>query len=70
MIALSLPLGSGYTGGILSVMGINATLYLKYIKYDPGNLTWEDRDEADYFLLRAMAVPNLIGLIFFEWSIS
>jgi transketolase len=38
--------GSGHTGGTLSIMDITAALYLKYIKHDPANPTWEDRDRV------------------------
>jgi len=38
--------GSGHTGGTLSIMDINAALYLKKIKHDPANPTWEDRDRV------------------------
>ncbi len=38
--------GSGHTGGTLSIMDITAALYLKYIKHDPDNPTWEDRDRV------------------------
>ena len=29
-------------------------------KYNPANLTWEDRDEAGYFLFGVMAIPTII----------
>jgi len=38
--------GSGHTGGTLSIMDITAALYLKKIKHDPENPTWEDRDRV------------------------
>jgi len=38
--------GSGHTGGTLSIMDITAALYLKYIKHDPVNPNWEDRDRV------------------------
>jgi transketolase len=38
--------GSGHTGGTLSIIDITAALYLKYIKHDPVNPTWEDRDRV------------------------
>lgn len=38
--------GSGHTGGTLSIMDITAALYLKHIKHDPANPTWEDRDRV------------------------
>jgi len=38
--------GSGHTGGTLSIMDITAALYLKKIKHDPANPTWEDRDRV------------------------
>jgi len=45
MIAITAA-GSGHTGGTLSIMDIAAALYLKYIKHDPDNPTWEDRDRV------------------------
>ena len=38
--------GSGHTGGTLSIMDIAAALYLKKIRHDPANSTWEDRDRV------------------------
>jgi len=38
--------GSGHTGGTLSIMDIAAALYLKKIRHDPANPTWEDRDRV------------------------
>ena len=38
--------GSGHTGGTLSIMDITAVLYLKHIRHDPANPTWEDRDRV------------------------
>ena len=43
MIAITAA-GSGHTGGTLSIMDITAALYLKHIRHDPANPTWEDRD--------------------------
>jgi len=43
MVAITAA-GSGHTGGTLSIMDIAAALYLNYIKHDPANPTWEDRD--------------------------
>ena len=45
MIAITAA-GSGHTGGTLSIMDITAVLYLKYIRHDPANPTWEDRDRV------------------------
>lgn len=45
MIAITAA-GSGHTGGTLSIMDITAALYLKHIKHDPANPTWEDRDRV------------------------
>ena len=45
MIAITAA-GSGHTGGTLSIMDIAAALYLKHIKHDPANPTWEDRDRV------------------------
>ena len=43
MIAITAA-GSGHTGGTLSIMDIAAALYLKKIRHDPENPTWEERD--------------------------
>jgi len=43
MIAITAA-GSGHTGGTLSIMDIVAALYLKKIRHDPENPTWEERD--------------------------
>ncbi|MBA7625525.1 1-deoxy-D-xylulose-5-phosphate synthase [subsurface metagenome] len=45
MIAITAA-GSGHTGGTLSIMDIAAALYLKKIRHDPANPTWEDRDRV------------------------
>ena len=45
MIAITAA-GSGHTGGTLSIMDIAAALYLKKIKHDPTNPTWEERDRV------------------------
>ena len=45
MVAIAAA-GSGHTGGTLSIMDIAAALYLKHIKHDPVNPTWEDRDRV------------------------
>jgi len=45
MIAITAA-GSGHTGGTLSIMDIAAVLYLKHIRHDPANPTWEDRDRV------------------------
>ena len=45
MIAITAA-GSGHTGGTLSVMDIAAALYLKKVRHDPANPTWEDRDRV------------------------
>jgi len=45
MIAITAA-GSGHTGGTLSIMDIAAALYLKKIRHDPKNPTWEDRDRV------------------------
>jgi len=45
MIAITAA-GSGHTGGTLSIMDITAALYLKKIRHDPENPTWEDRDRV------------------------
>jgi len=45
MIAITAA-GSGHTGGTLSIMDIAAVLYLKHIKHDPANPTWENRDRV------------------------
>jgi transketolase len=38
--------GSGHTGGTLSIIDITAALYLKHIRHDPANPTWEERDRV------------------------
>jgi transketolase len=45
MIAITAA-GSGHTGGTLSIMDIAAALYLKKIRHDPKNPTWEERDRV------------------------
>ncbi len=45
MVAITAA-GSGHTGGTLSIMDIAAALYLKKIRHDPANPTWEDRDRV------------------------
>ena len=37
---------SGHTGGTLSIMDIAAVLYLKVLRHDPSNPTWDDRDRV------------------------
>jgi transketolase len=41
---------SGHSGGPLGLADIFASLYFRILRYDPGNLTWADRD---YFFLSA-----------------
>jgi transketolase len=36
--------GSGHPGGSFSIMDIVANLYLRTMRHDPRNATWEDRD--------------------------
>jgi transketolase len=36
--------GSGHAGGTLSIMDINAALYLKIANHDPPNPNWTNRD--------------------------
>ncbi len=38
--------GSGHSGGTLSIMDMLAALYLKFLKHDPKNPDWEDRDRV------------------------
>jgi len=45
MIAITAA-GSGHTGGTLSIMDIAVALYLKKIRHDPTNPSWEDRDRV------------------------
>jgi len=45
MVAITAA-GSGHTGGTLSIMDIAAALYLKYIRHDPSNPEWEERDRV------------------------
>jgi len=37
-------IGMGHLGGELSVVEVAVALYYKYLKYDPKNPKWEDRD--------------------------
>ena len=37
---------SGHTGGVMSVIDITAALYFKYLKHDPNNPEWKDRDRV------------------------
>jgi transketolase len=45
MIAITAA-DSGHAGGTLSIIDITTALYLKYIKHDPANPIWEDRDRV------------------------
>ena len=45
MIAITAA-SSGHTGGTLSIMDIAAALYLKKIRHDPQNPTWDKRDRV------------------------
>ncbi|MCK5126727.1 MAG: transketolase [candidate division Zixibacteria bacterium] len=38
--------GSGHSGGTLSMMDLLAALYLKFMKHDPKNPTWDARDRV------------------------
>jgi len=37
---------SGHTGGTLSIMDITSALYLKKLRHDPDNPTWDERDRV------------------------
>jgi transketolase len=40
--------GSGHPGGSLSIMDVNAVLFLHEMNHDPSNPCWEDRDRIFY----------------------
>jgi transketolase len=37
---------SGHTGGTLSIIDIATVLYLKYLRHDPADPTWDERDRV------------------------
>ncbi|GAB4112513.1 MAG: transketolase [Candidatus Caldatribacteriota bacterium] len=62
MVAITAA-GSGHTGGTLSIMDIAAALYLKYIRHDPSNPEWEDRDRVFWSVgHKAPALYTALGM--------
>ncbi|MDD4362916.1 MAG: transketolase [Atribacterota bacterium] len=62
MIAITAA-GSGHTGGSLSIMDVNAALYLKHIKHDPKNPEWEERDRVFWSAgHKAPAIYSVLGV--------
>ena len=53
--------GTGHPGGSLSIMDINAVLFLHEMKHDPSNACWEDRDRI-FFSAGHKAPALYIGL--------
>ena len=51
--------GSGHPGGSFSMAEILGCLFFKYLKYDPKNPTWEDRDKL--ILSKGHASPGLFS---------
>ena len=51
--------GSGHPGGSFSMAEILGCLFYKYLKYDPKNPTWEDRDRL--ILSKGHAAPGLFS---------
>ena len=51
--------GSGHPGGSFSMAEILGCLFYKYLKYDPQNPTWEDRDRL--VLSKGHAAPGLFS---------
>lgn len=51
--------GSGHPGGSFSMAEILGCLFYKYLKYDPKNPTWEDRDRL--VLSKGHAAPGLFS---------
>lgn len=49
--------GSGHPGGSFSMAEIIGTIFFKYLKYDPKNPFWEDRDKL--ILSKGHAAPGL-----------
>ncbi len=49
--------GSGHPGGSLSIIDTLAVLYTKFLKFDPANPSWEDRDRV--ILSKGHACPAL-----------
>lgn len=53
--------GSGHPGGSLSAVELIVTLYEKYLKFDPNNPDW---DERDYFILsKGHAAPLIYSIL-------
>ena len=51
--------GSGHPGGSFSMAEILGCLFFKYLKYDPKNPGWEDRDKL--ILSKGHASPGLFS---------
>ena len=51
--------GSGHPGGSFSMAEILGCLFYKYLKYDPKNPTWDDRDRL--ILSKGHAAPGLFS---------
>ncbi|MDH3501056.1 MAG: ribulose-phosphate 3-epimerase [Nitrosopumilus sp.] len=51
--------GSGHPGGSFSMAEILGCIFYKYLKYDPKNPTWEDRDRL--VLSKGHAAPGLFS---------
>src|SRR5579872_2177514 len=53
--------GSGHPGGSLSIIDTLAVLYTKFLKHDPTNPAWEDRDRV--ILSKGHACPALYTIM-------
>ncbi len=53
--------GNGHPGGSLSVIDILTVLYWKFLKHDPKNPGWEDRDR--FILSKGHACPALYAVM-------
>jgi len=53
--------GSGHPGGSFSMAEIMGCLFYKYLRYDPENPGWEDRDKL--ILSKGHASPGLFSKI-------
>ena len=51
--------GSGHPGGSFSMAEIMGCIFYKYLKYDPKNPTWMDRDKL--ILSKGHASPGLFS---------
>ena len=52
--------GSGHPGGSFSMAEIMGVLFNKYLKYDPKNPLWEDRDRL--VLSKGHAAPSVVEM--------